>query len=49
MVYELYTVQGLSIGAITRYLNEQRILTCKGLGRWEPITKRGQCRWPVIS
>src|SRR5580658_6181892 len=28
MVYELYTVQGLSIGAITRHLNEQRILTC---------------------
>ena len=30
MVYELYTVQGLSIGAITRHLNGQRISLAKG-------------------
>ena len=38
MVYELYTVQGRSIGAITRHLNEQQVPTCKGLGRWERST-----------
>src|SRR5215471_4461599 len=35
MVYELYTVKGLSIGAITRLLNEQSIPTRKRISRWE--------------
>lgn len=49
MVYELYTVQGLSIGAITRHLNEQRILTCKGLGRWERSTLWAMLRNPAYK
>ena len=31
MIYELYTVRGLSIGAITRLLNEQGVATRKGM------------------
>src|SRR5262249_40221188 len=38
LVYERYTVDGLSIGAITRLLNEQRIPTRKQTGRWERST-----------
>jgi site-specific DNA recombinase len=34
-VYELYTVAGLSIGAITRALNEQDVATRKPGARWE--------------
>jgi site-specific DNA recombinase len=49
MVYELYTVQGLSIGAITHHLNEQRILTCKGLGRWERSTLWAMLRNPAYK
>jgi site-specific DNA recombinase len=37
-VYEHYTVAGLSIGAITRWLNEQGILTRKRSARWERST-----------
>jgi site-specific DNA recombinase len=33
-VYELYTVSALSIGAIARQLNEQRVPTRKGAARW---------------
>ena len=46
MVYELYTVQGRSIGAITRHLNEQQVPTCKGLGRWERSTVWAMLRNP---
>jgi site-specific DNA recombinase len=49
MVYELYTVKGLSIGAITRHLNEQQIPTCKGLGRWERSTVWGMLRNPAYK
>ena len=49
MVYELYTVRGLSIGAITRHLNEQRIATCKGLGRWERSTLWAMLRNPAYK
>jgi site-specific DNA recombinase len=35
MVYEHYTVQGLSIGAITRLLNAQGVPTRKRVTRWE--------------
>ena len=34
-VYELYTVTGLSIGAITRGLNDQGVATRKPGARWE--------------
>jgi site-specific DNA recombinase len=34
MVYERYTVRGLSIGAITRLLNDQRVPTRKRVSRW---------------
>jgi site-specific DNA recombinase len=34
-VYESYTVAGWSIGAITRWLNEQRVATRKAGARWE--------------
>ena len=33
-VYDLYTVSGLSIGAIARRLNEQSVPTRKGAARW---------------
>jgi site-specific DNA recombinase len=34
-VYELYTVRGLSIGAITRWLNDHGVATRKPGARWE--------------
>jgi site-specific DNA recombinase len=34
-IYEMYTVEGLSIGAIARRLNEERIPTRKKCARWE--------------
>src|SRR6201984_3664993 len=34
-VYEYYTVAGLSIGAITRLLNEKGVTTRKRISRWE--------------
>ena len=34
-IYEMYTVEGLSIGAIARRLNEEGIPTCKRIARWE--------------
>ena len=37
-VYELYTVEGLSIGAIVRWLNEDGIPTRKQCARWERST-----------
>jgi site-specific DNA recombinase len=37
-IYELYTVAGLSIGAVTRRLNELGIPTRKGAARWERST-----------
>jgi site-specific DNA recombinase len=37
-IYDMYTVEGLSIGAITRRLNEQRIPTRKRSARWERST-----------
>src|SRR6266700_964953 len=37
-VYEMYTVQGLSIGEITRRINAERIPTRKVSARWERST-----------
>jgi site-specific DNA recombinase len=47
MVYERYTVQGLSIGAITRQLNEQGIPTRSRAGRWERSTVWAMLRNPA--
>jgi site-specific DNA recombinase len=48
-VYERYTVDGLSIGAITRLLNEQRIPTRKQTGRWERSTVWAMLRNPAYK
>ena len=49
LVYERYTVDGLSIGAITRLLNEQRIPTRKQTGRWERSTVWAMLRNPAYK
>ena len=46
-VFELYTVEGLSIGAITRQLNEQAISTKKQGARWERSTIWAMLRNPA--
>ncbi len=46
-VYEMFTVQHLSIGAITRALNEQGIATRKGDSRWERSTVWAMLRNPA--
>src|ERR1700694_5492790 len=48
-MFELYSVAGLSIGAITRLLNEQAIPTCKRRGRWERSTVWGMLRNPAYK
>jgi hypothetical protein len=40
-IFELYCVQGLSIGAIARLTNEQAVPTCKRRGRWGAFDGRG--------
>jgi len=47
MVYEMFTVQHLSIGAITRWLNEQAIATRTGDSRWERSTVWAMLRNPA--
>src|SRR5499427_8154202 len=47
MVYDRYTVGGLSIGAITRLLNERRVPTRKQLSRWERSTVWAMLRNPA--
>jgi site-specific DNA recombinase len=49
MVYEHYTVRGLSIGAITRLLNEQGVPTRKGTSRWERSTVWAMLRNPAYK
>jgi hypothetical protein len=49
MVYERYTVQGMSIGAITRLLNEQGVPTRKLRSRWERSTVWGMLRNPAYK
>jgi site-specific DNA recombinase len=49
MVFEIYTQQGLSINAIARLLNERRIATRTGKGRWERSTVWGMLRNPGIE
>lgn len=48
-VYELYTAQGRSIGAITRQLYERQIPTAKGAGRWERSTVWAMLRNPAYK
>ncbi len=48
-VYQRYTIDGLSIGAITRLLNEQRIPTRKQTGRWERSTVWAMLRNPAYK
>src|SRR5947209_3022501 len=47
MVFEIYTQQRLSINAIARVLNERRIATRTGKGRWELSTVWGMLRNPA--
>ena len=46
-VYARYTVAGWSIGAITRWLNEQGVATRKSGARWERSTVWGMLRNPA--
>lgn len=48
-VYHRYTVDGLSIGAITRWLNEQGIPTRRQAPRWERSTVWGMLRNPAYQ
>ena len=48
-MFELYTTEGLSIGAIARLLNEQAIPTSKRRGRWERSTVWGMLRNPAYK
>ncbi|MGY3621758.1 site-specific DNA recombinase [Bradyrhizobium sp. USDA 10063] len=48
-VYEYYTVAGLSIGAITRLLNEQGIPTRKRISRWERSVVWAMLRNPAYK
>jgi site-specific DNA recombinase len=48
-MFELYNVEGLSIGAIARHLNEQSIPTAKRRGRWERSTVWGMLRNPAYK
>lgn len=48
-VYELYTVAGLSIGAITRRLNDEGTATKKGGARWERSTVWAILRNPAYQ
>jgi site-specific DNA recombinase len=48
-VYERYTVDGLSIGAITRLLNDRQIPTRKQTGRWERSTVWAMLRNPAYK
>jgi site-specific DNA recombinase len=47
LVYDCYTVQGLSIGAITRLLNAQGVPTRKRIARWERSTVWAMLRNPA--
>ena len=48
-MFELYSVRGLSIGAIARLMNEEAIPTCKRRGRWERSTVWGILRNPAYK
>ena len=48
-MFELYSVHGLSIGAIARLMNEEAIPTYKRRGRWERSTVWGILRNPAYK
>ena len=48
-MFELYSVRGLSIGAIARLMNEEAIPTYKRRGRWERSTVWGILRNPAYK
>jgi site-specific DNA recombinase len=48
-VFTLYLDDGLSINAITRWLNEQQIPTRSGISRWERSTVWGMLRNPAYQ
>jgi site-specific DNA recombinase len=47
LVYERYTIEHLSIGAITRLLNKQGVPTRKRISRWERSTVWAMLRNPA--
>ncbi|MGH7080866.1 MAG: recombinase family protein, partial [Acetobacteraceae bacterium] len=49
MVYEHYIAAGLSIGAITRLLNERSAPTRKRISRWERSTVWAMLRNPAYK
>src|ERR1017187_10406709 len=49
MVFEIYTQQRLSLNAIARLLNERRMATRTGHGRWERSTVWGMLRNPAYQ
>ena len=49
MIFEKYTVAGLSIGAIARLMNEQRVPTRRQAPRWERSTVWGMLRNPAYK
>ncbi|MBK5966739.1 recombinase family protein [Thiocystis minor] len=49
LIYEHYTVAGLSIGAIARWLNEQGVPTRRQAPRWERSTVWGMLRNPAYQ
>ena len=49
LVYDRYTVEGMSIGGITRLLNEQGVPTRKQISRWERSTVWAMLRNPAYK
>ena len=49
MVYDRYTVEGMSIGGITRLLNEQGVPTRTQISRWERSTVWAMLRNPAYK
>jgi site-specific DNA recombinase len=49
LIYHKYTIEHLSIGAITRLLNEQGLPTRKRISRWERSTVWGVLRNPAYK
>jgi site-specific DNA recombinase len=49
MVYERYTIGGISIGAITRLLNDRGVATRKKISRWERSTTWAMLRNPAYK
>lgn len=49
MIYECYTIQHMSIAAITRHLNEKGVPTRKRISRWERTTVWAVLRNPAYK